>query len=189
MASKRPVYVVDTDPLEGFAIEVWMKRSRSEESHVGVLVVTDGDMASRLDSSKSGSLVVLERDQLSSSGWVAHTLTDFAPAQRKGDVLARVGEHDWTPVTILLEKLERARRRGEDVLGMPAIRVDASVEFETRMAKKRRPSSEDSEEPRGRPTGKVDAGPDGVEYPEGYWSSLASFVSRLPLANPPKSPF
>jgi hypothetical protein len=178
---------VDTEIVEGFAIDVWARRMRADASSAGVLLLTDDDVARRLDSARSGGLVVLERSELAASGWTAKTLTDFAPCLRKGDVLARVGERDWTPVPVLLEKLEAARKKGVDVLGMPAIRVEASAEFEVRRQKRRRTALDDSDDARGRPTGRVEVGPDAVERPVGYWKDLAEFVSLLPVEAAPMS--
>jgi hypothetical protein len=178
---------VDTEIVEGFAIDVWARRSRVEASKAGILLLSDDDVARRLDAARSGGLAVLERDELSASGWVSRTLTEFSPGQRKCDVLARVGEHDWTPVPVLLEKLEAARKRGEDVLGMPAVRAEASLEFEVRQPKRRRTASDDADDSRGRSTGRVEAGPDAVVRPEGYWKELAEFLARLPVEAAPDS--
>lgn len=178
---------LETEFVEGFVVELWARRSRVDASSSGVLILTDDDVSKRLDAARNGGLVVLSKDDLASSGWIARTLTDFSPGQRKSDVLARVGENDWTPVPVFLEKLESARRRGEDVLGFPATRAEAIVEFEARRTKRRRTTSEDADEPRGRLTGRVESGPEGVDRPEGYWKGVSDFLSMLPVDSAPIS--
>jgi hypothetical protein len=175
---------VEVDDVEGFVFQVWARRVREGASSAGLLVLTDDDIANRLGTSKNGGLLVLERDGMTTSGWIARTLTDFSPGERKSDVLARVGEHDWTPVPLLLEKLEGARRRGEDVGAMPAARARASAEFIVRRARKRRrlaPVFGDDER-RGRATGRVEEGP---ECDPVDWGLLRAYVSSLPVDSAP----
>lgn len=180
-------YSVESDPIEGFAVDVWARRSNVGTSKAGILILTDDDVEKRIDSHKNGSLVVLERDDAAGSGWISRSLTDFSPGQRKSDVLARVGLHDWTPVNAFLEKLEAARRRGDDVLAFPAPRIEAIIEFETRISKKRRVTLEDSEQ-RGCVTGRVESGPGAVGGRTAEeWKKLADFVSNLPLPSAPRS--